>query len=109
MQTPPLHSAVKKDGKRLYELARSGSEYIPEKRPVHISSFEITAIQLPFVSFEVSCSKGTYIRSLAHDFGIALDSGAYLTELCRTASGDFSIEDADNAPLEKSYFELSLL
>ena len=106
LQTPPLHSAVKKDGKRLYELARSGSEYIPEKRPVHISSFEITAIQLPFVSFEVSCSKGTYIRSLAHDFGIALDSGAYLTELCRTASGDFSIEDADNAPLEKSYFEL---
>ena len=107
LQTPPLHSAVKKDGKRLYELARSGSEYVPEKRSVHIESFKITNIQMPFVEFEVNCSKGTYIRSLAHDFGIALDSGAYLTELRRTQSGEFFVEQADNGPLEKAYFEES--
>lgn len=105
LQTPPLHSAVKKDGVRLYELARSGSDYVPEKRPVHISSFKITKIELPFVEFEVACSKGTYIRSLAHDFGLALNSGGYLTELCRTQSGDFLLENADNGPLEKAYFE----
>lgn len=105
LQTPPLHSAVKKDGQRLYELARSGSEYVPEKRPVHISSFKITKVEMPFVDFEVKCSKGTYIRSLAHDFGQSLNSGAYLTALRRTQSGEFSIEQADNGPLEKAYFE----
>lgn len=105
MQTPPIHSAVKKDGKRLYELARAGRDFVPEKRPVHISSFEITKIEFPFVSFKIKCSKGTYIRSLAHDFGEALGSGAYLTELCRVQSGDFKIEDSDNSPLEKSFFD----
>ena len=107
LQTPPLHSAVKKDGKRLYELARLGSAYVPEKRPVQIASFKITNIHMPFVEFEVKCSKGTYIRSLAHDFGIALNSGAYLTELRRTQSGEFSVDQADNGPLEKAYFEES--
>lgn len=105
MQSPPLHSAIKKDGKRLYELARAGEDFIPVKRPVHIANFEITKIDLPFISFKVKCSKGTYIRSLAHDFGQALNSGAYLTELCRIQSGEFKLEDADNSPLEKSFFE----
>lgn len=105
MQSPPIHSAIKKDGKRLYELARAGEDFVPMKRPVQISSFEITNIDLPYISFKVACGKGTYIRSLAHDFGIALNSGAYLTELCRIQSGEFKIEDADNSPLEKSFFE----
>lgn len=105
MQTPPIHSAVKKDGKRLYELARAGEEITPEKRPVTIHSFNITKIEMPFISFEVQCSKGTYIRSIAHDFGKALNSGGYLTQLCRTQSGEFKLENADNSPLEKSFFE----
>lgn len=103
-QHPPVHSAVKKDGKRLYELARAGKEVETEARTVRIDEFKITKIEMPFVDFEVQCGKGTYIRSLANDFGAALNSGAYLTGLRRTKIGDFSVEDADNYILEKDFF-----
>lgn len=94
MQLPPLFSAIKKDGKRLYQSARAGEEVELTPRPVHISSFEITKIEIPLVEFKVVCSKGTYIRSLAFDFGKALNSGAYLNSLCRTRSGEFKLENA---------------
>lgn len=93
-QYPPIHSAIKKDGKRAYEYARAGQEIKLEPRPVQITVFEITKINLPEVHFRVGCSTGTYIRSLAHDFGRALGCGAYLQELRRTQIGDFRVEDA---------------
>lgn len=93
-QKPPLFSAIKKDGKRLYELARKGKTTEIEAREIEIFSFELTKISLPFVDFKVICSKGTYIRSLAHDFGIALHSGAHLSALRRTKIGNFSVENA---------------
>lgn len=93
-QVPPMHSAIKIDGKRAYELARKGKDAELKSRQVTISDFEITAIELPSVSFRVVCSKGTYIRSLARDFGEALGVGAYLAELCRTRIGAFRLEDA---------------
>ncbi len=103
-QYPPMHSAVKQDGKRLYELARAGKEVELKPRRISIYDFKITKIDMPFVEFEVQCGKGTYIRSLAHDFGKALNSAAYLTELRRTKIGDFSVDNADNSPLEKEFF-----
>ena len=93
-QFPPVFSALKKEGKRLYEYARKGEEVEIPARNVHISHFEITSISLPEVGFKVVCSKGTYIRSLAHDFGKKLNSGAYLSALRRTRIGEFSIKDA---------------
>lgn len=93
-QVPPLHSAIKVDGKRAYQLARSGQEANLKARPVTISEFEITEIDLPEVTFRIVCSKGTYIRSLAHDLGQALGVGAYLSELCRTRIGKFLLRDA---------------
>jgi tRNA pseudouridine55 synthase len=95
-QSPPIYSAVKQDGVRLYEKARKGEEVEIKMRKVEIYSFEITAINLPEVDFRVSCSKGTYIRSLAHDFGKHLHSGAYLSSLCRTKSGDFDLDKAES-------------
>ncbi|MCW4468583.1 tRNA pseudouridine(55) synthase TruB [Flavobacterium sp. MFBS3-15] len=92
-QKPPVFSAIKKDGKRLYEHARKGEEVEIAARKTTIHEFEITRIALPEVDFRVVCSKGTYIRSLAHDFGIALHSGAHLTALRRTKIGAFSVED----------------
>jgi tRNA pseudouridine55 synthase len=94
MQLPPIHSAIKKDGKRAYELARAGKEIVLEPRAVTISEFEITAINLPEIHFRVACSTGTYIRSLANDVGQALGCGGYLQELRRTKIGDFNAEDA---------------
>lgn len=94
LQTPPIHSAIKKDGKRAYELARAGKKIELEPRPVVISSFELTQISLPDLHFRVACSTGTYIRSLAHDFGQALGCGAHLKVLRRTKIGDFQVEDA---------------
>lgn len=94
LQYPPQHSAIKKDGKRLYESARKGIEVKVEPRPVTIAEFEITKIELPIVYFRVVCSTGTYIRSLANDFGAALGVGAYLSSLCRTKIGEFKVEDA---------------
>jgi tRNA pseudouridine55 synthase len=93
-QTPPPHSAVKVDGKRAYDLARAGKEVAVKSRTIEIETFEITGIALPVVSFRVVCSKGTYIRSLAHDFGKALGSGAYLSSLVRTRIGEFRLDDA---------------
>ncbi|MEM8763273.1 MAG: tRNA pseudouridine(55) synthase TruB [Bacteroidota bacterium] len=93
-QTPPMFSALKKDGKRLYELAREGKSVEVKSRNVQIESFEITGIQMPEVHFRVVCSKGTYIRTLADDFGKALDSGAHLSALRRTGIGDFNVDNA---------------
>ncbi|MBP2831400.1 tRNA pseudouridine(55) synthase TruB [Aquimarina sp. U1-2] len=93
-QYPPIFSALKKDGKRLYEYARAGTTVAIKSRKITIHHFEITRIALPEVDFKVICSKGTYIRSLAHDFGKALQSGGHLTALRRTSIGSFSIEDA---------------
>ncbi len=94
IQKPPVFSALKKDGKRLYEYARKGQEIKIEGRPVRIDEFSIGKINLPDVEFKVKCSKGTYIRSLAHDLGQAVNNGAHLTELRRTKIGDFNIENA---------------
>jgi tRNA pseudouridine55 synthase len=94
MQVPPIHSAIKKDGKRVYELARKGKEIVLDARPVTINLFEISNINLPVVSFKVVCSTGTYIRSLANDFGEALGTGAYLSSLCRTRIGAFHLQNA---------------
>jgi tRNA pseudouridine55 synthase len=94
LQAPPIHSAIKKNGKRAYELARQGKEIILEPRKVTISEFEITAIELPVVHFRVVCSTGTYIRSLANDMGELLGCGAYLSGLCRTRIGAFTLQDA---------------
>ncbi|MCU0419413.1 MAG: tRNA pseudouridine(55) synthase TruB [Cyclobacteriaceae bacterium] len=93
-QVPPAHSAIKVNGTRAYTLARKGQEAGLEPRTVEVRVFEITQIELPSVSFRVVCSKGTYIRSLAHDFGQALGVGAYLSSLCRTRIGNYHLADA---------------
>ena len=93
-QYPPVFSAIKKDGKRLYEFARAGETVEIKSRTVHISEFEITSIKGNSVEFRVVCSRGTYIRSLANDFGKALNSGAHLSVLRRTKIGDFSVDNA---------------
>ena len=93
-QYPPVFSAIKKDGRRLYEYARKGEEIKINSRQVEISVFELTEIKLPTIDFYVKCSKGTYIRSLANDYGKALGSGAHLSSLRRTAIGLHRIEDA---------------
>jgi tRNA pseudouridine55 synthase len=95
MQVPPIFSAIKKDGKAAYKSARMGEEIILDARQVHLSAFDITdAANMDKIAFEVSCSKGTYIRSLVHDFGKALNSGAYLTSLVRTKIGEYDIKDS---------------
>ncbi|MDC9722666.1 MAG: tRNA pseudouridine(55) synthase TruB [Urechidicola sp.] len=93
-QKPPIFSAIKKDGKKLYELARAGETTEIKTRKITISELEITNINLPNIEFRVVCSKGTYIRSLAYDFGMALNSGAHLSALRRTKIGDFLVDDA---------------
>lgn len=93
-QTPPIFSAIKKDGKRLYELARKGETTEIKSREITISEFEITKIDFPKVDFRIVCSKGTYIRSLANDLGRALNSGAHLTALRRTKIGSFHVDKA---------------
>ena len=104
-QKPPVFSAIKKDGKRLYEHARAGEEVEIASRKTTIYEFEITRIALPEVNFRVQCSKGTYIRSLAFDFGKALQSGGYLSALRRTKIGDYSVENGITPDL----FEKTLL
>lgn len=104
-QTPPLYSALKKEGKRYYEIARKGESINISARKIDIYDFTITEIQLPFIKFKVHCSKGTYIRSLAHDFGNLLGCGGYLTELHREKIGDFDVKNANNLILVKEdYF-----
>ncbi len=93
-QVPPLFSAVFVDGKRAYELARAGVAAELKPREIEIKEFELSNISLPFVDFRIVCSKGTYIRSIARDFGISLNSGAHLTKLCRTRIGNFYLKDA---------------
>ncbi|WP_100614067.1 tRNA pseudouridine(55) synthase TruB [Confluentibacter citreus] len=93
-QYPPVFSAIKKDGKRLYEFARAGEDVEIKARSISIQEFEITNIDALNIDFRVVCSKGTYIRSLAHDFGKALHSGAHLSALRRTKIGDFNVADA---------------
>ncbi|MFT6748989.1 MAG: tRNA pseudouridine55 synthase [Flavobacterium sp.] len=93
-QKPPVFSAIKKDGVRMYERARAGEEVEMASRKTTIYEFEITRYEFPEIDFRVTCSKGTYIRSLAYDFGLALQSGGYLSALCRTKIGDFYSDKA---------------
>ena len=93
-QKPPVFSALKKDGKRMYEYAREGKELEIKARIVEILEFEILDINLPELQFRIQCSKGTYIRSIAHDFGKALDSGGHLSSLRRTKIGDYNVNNA---------------
>jgi len=94
MQIPPIYSALKVEGKKLYELARQGKEAKIEPRPIEIKEFVITGIRFPDIDFRLVVSKGTYIRSIAFDFGKACGSGGHLAALRRTRVGDFKIEDA---------------
>jgi tRNA pseudouridine55 synthase len=93
-QIPPAHSAIKKNGRRAYELARKGQEVNLAPRPILIREFELIKFDLPELHFRVVCSTGTYIRSLAQDIGQALECGAYLSSLCRTRIGEFRLDDA---------------
>lgn len=93
-QKPPIFSAIKQGGEKLYDKARRGEKVEVKTRKISIYAFEITKIELPYVDFRVRCSKGTYIRSLAHDFGRSLKNGGYLTALRRTKIGKYSVEDA---------------
>jgi len=93
-QVPPIHSAIKVGGQPVYKLARKGKEVKLEPRKISITEFEITTIDLPQVHFRVVCSTGTYIRSLANDFGESLGCGAYLSSLCRTRIGEFRVSQA---------------
>lgn len=94
MQVPPSFSAIKKDGKRLYEFAREGKKIKVDPRSLTVYSFNITNINLPFIDFQLKCSKGFYVRSLARDLGKALGCGAYLESLRRTGIGDINVEEA---------------
>lgn len=94
LQVPPMHSAIKVDGKRVYESARKGQEVVIDARPVSVPVFEITDFNNPVVHFRIVCSKGTYIRSLARDLGNILNVGAYMASLVRTRIGDFRLEEA---------------
>lgn len=94
MQRPPIFSAIKKEGKRLYEYARSGEIIIPDSRKVEIYDFIITDIEMPKIRFQISCSKGTYVRSLAHDYGLALKNGGHLSGLKRLKIGEYKLSDA---------------
>lgn len=104
-QTPPMYSAIKHKGKSLYKYARKGKEIKREPREVSIHEFEITKIDLPEVFFKIKCSKGTYIRVIANDFGDKLGCGGYLTELRRTEIGDIKVDDAFKIEEFQSYFQ----
>lgn len=93
-QYPPIFSAIKIGGKKLYESARKGKEVEIKPRNIHIKELEILNIEMPYIQFRVACSKGTYIRSLAHDIGKALNSGAWLCKLQRTKIGDYNLKNA---------------
>lgn len=104
-QRPPVFSALKKEGKRLYEYARAGETVEIPTRQVSVHSFKIAPNTFPAIEFEIVCSKGTYIRSLAHDYGKALESGAHLSSLRRTKIGDFSVNNAIDAASFKDLLE----
>lgn len=103
-QVAPIYSAKKIKGERAYEFARRGEEIEIKSNIITIYSFNITNVNLPWIDFEITCSKGTYIRSIARDFGLKLNSGAYMTKLCRTRIGDYKLEDA----IEIENFQKSL-
>ena len=94
MQKPPIYSAIKKNGKRLYDYARKNKEVEIDEREIHIHNFEILDFISPYIKFKIECSKGTYIRTIANDFGKRLSSGSYLYELRRTKIGEFSVLNA---------------
>jgi tRNA pseudouridine55 synthase len=104
-QVPPMFSAIKVDGQPLYKKARKGETIEVKAREVRIDTFDLTRVELPDIDFHVQCSKGTYIRSLAHDYGKALHSGAYLTALRRTAIGPYRVEDAWSVEQWVQYLE----
>lgn len=110
-QFPPIYSAIKMGGKKAYDLARKGKEVKMSPRQIEITEFEITAIRFPEVDFRITCAKGTYIRSIADDFGKRLQSGAYLKELCRTAIGPYLLDNAElpNEIREKIFAEKDLV
>ncbi len=95
-QKPPIFSALKRGGERLYEKARRGEKIKIKSRRVSVHSFNITTMEMPKVSFEIKCGKGTYIRSIANDFGAALNSGSHLSKLCRTAIGNYQLSEGIN-------------
>lgn len=105
MQVPPAHSAIKIDGKRVYEMARKGIDVVIEPRKITIKEFEILSVDLPTVEFRVVCSTGTYIRSLANDFGKALGCGAYLSSLCRTRIGEFTLDQSMSMEQASSFIQ----
>ena len=105
LQTPPIHSAIKQNGKPVYLMARKGLDVVLQPRKITIKEFEITKIDLPVITFKVVCSTGTYIRSLANDFGIGLGCGGYLSELRRTRIGNFKVEEAVTIEQFQSQFE----
>lgn len=105
LQQPPIFSAIKVDGRELYRSARKGITVEVPPRPIRIGRFELTRVEMPFVDFAVECSKGTYIRSLAFDFGEALRSGAYLTALRRTRIGEYHIENAWTAEAFEAFLK----
>lgn len=105
LQMPPIHSAIKQNGKPVYLMARKGIDVVLEPRKITIKEFEITRIDLPVVAFKVVCTTGTYIRSLANDFGLALGCGGYLSELRRTRIGNYKVEDATTMEEFKAQFE----
>lgn len=102
-QSPPMFSALKINGERLYMKARRGEKFEIKKRKVHIESFVVTHINIPNINFKIKCSKGTYIRSIADDFGKKLNSGAHLSKLCRTAIGDYKLKNAFNIKSFENY------
>lgn len=104
-QTPPIFSAVKIKGKRAYDYARNNEEVVIKSKEITISEFEITKINLPEVNFRIVCTKGTYIRALARDFGETLNCGSYLSTLCRTRIGEFKLEDAFEVETFKKMFQ----
>ena len=105
LQTPPIHSAIKVNGKRVYELARQGKEVKLEPRPITIKEFAITGFQLPVLTFRVVCTTGTYIRSLANDLGAVLGCGGYLSSLRRSRIGEFKVEDAMGIEAAEAWIE----
>lgn len=105
LQTPPIHSAIKQKGKPVYLMARKGIDVVLEPRKITIKEFEITKIEMPVISFKVVCTTGTYIRSLANDFGKALGCGGYLSQLRRTRIGNFKVEDAMTMEKFKEQFQ----
>lgn len=109
MQVPPIHSAIKKDGKRVYELARKGIEVVLDPRKITIKEFEFTSVEMPLLHFRVVCTTGTYIRSLANDVGVALGCGAHLSSLCRTRIGAFSLDQSMTMPEAEVSIKTALL